>query len=168
MPRETIYVIQSSFTTGEISPEVANRVDLDKYQSALLNAENAYIRPYGAVYKRTGSLFCGYAKSASVKLIEFKSKANAGFLLEVGDKYIRIWKDGVFTGQEVTTPYAASELSKLRTAQSADIMYIASGTHPVMQLKHYADNDWRFEEMEISRPYFDATAQVENYVADET
>ena len=49
MQRETIYHIQSSFATGEISPEVANRIDLDKYAAALLTAENAYIRPYGAV-----------------------------------------------------------------------------------------------------------------------
>lgn len=52
MQKETIYHIQSSFATGEISPEVANRIDLDKYAAALLTAENAYIRPYGAVYKR--------------------------------------------------------------------------------------------------------------------
>ena len=36
MQRETIYHIQSSFATGEISPEVANRIDLDKYAAALL------------------------------------------------------------------------------------------------------------------------------------
>lgn len=168
MPRETIYAMQSSFTTGEISPEVANRVDLDKYQSALLNAENAYIRPYGAVYKRTGSLFCGYAKSAKVRLIEFKNKTNSGFLLEVGEKYIRIWKNGIFTGCEVITPYTTSDLPKLRTAQSADILYIASGKYPVMQLKHYADNDWRFEELELASQYFDETTEVDNYVADET
>lgn len=167
MPRETIYAMQSAFTTGEISPEVANRVDLEKYQSALLNAENAYIRPYGAVYKRTGSLFCGYAKSDKVRLIEFKNKANAGFLLEVGEKYIRIWKNGIFTGCEVITPYTKAELPKLRTAQSADILYIASGTHPVMQLKHYADNDWRFEEMELSSQYFDETVRIDNGVAEE-
>ena len=167
MPKETMYIMQSSFATGEISPEVASRIDLDKYQSALLNAENAYIRPYGAVYKRTGSLFCGYAKSDKVRLIEFKNKANSGFLLEVGEKYIRIWKNGIFTGCEVITPYTKDELPKLRTAQSADILYIASGTHPVMQLKHYADNDWRFEEMELASQYFDETAIVDNSTADE-
>ena len=48
--RETVYMIQPAFTTGEVSPEVASRIDLNQYTSALLNAKNAYIRPYGPVY----------------------------------------------------------------------------------------------------------------------
>ena len=99
--RETIYLMQSSFATGEVSPEVASRIDMEKYQAALLQAENCYIRPYGAVYKRPGSIYCGMAKKNKVRLIEFKSTVNHAFLLEVGEGYIRIWKDGKFTNQEI-------------------------------------------------------------------
>ncbi len=155
MADEKIYLMQPSFTGGEISPEVANRIDLDKYQQALLNAENAYIRPYGAVYKRTGSEYCGQTKDGNVLLMEFQAAANAAFLLEVGEKYIRIWKEGTYTGIQVATPYTWAEVPTLRTCQSADIMYIASGTHPVMKLCHYSDTDWRLEEMTIDKPYFD-------------
>lgn len=166
--RETIYLMQSSFATGEVSPEVASRIDMEKYQAALLQAENCYIRPYGAVYKRPGSIYCGMAKKNKVRLIEFKSTVNHAFLLEVGEGYIRIWKDGKFTNQEIVTPYKESELPKLRTCQSADIMYIASGTHPVMQLKHYSDTDWRFEEMVMNSQYFDESLAVDTRVSDET
>ena len=166
--KETIYLMQSSFATGEVSPEVASRIDMEKYQAALLQAENCYIRPYGAVYKRPGSIYCGMAKKNKVRLIEFKSTVNHAFLLEVGEGYIRIWKDGKFTNQEIVTPYQESELPKLRTCQSADIMYIASGTHPVMQLKHYSDTDWRFEEMVMNSQYFDESLTVSNNVVDET
>ena len=164
MADEKIYLIQPSFTGGEISPEVANRIDLDKYQSALLNAENAYIRPYGAVYKRTGSVFCGTAKAENVLLMEFRAAADNAFMLELGAGYIRIWKDGEYTGQEIPTEYTEEELPILRTCQSADIMYIASGTHPVMKLCHYSDTDWRLEEMTIDHPYFDISlmSSVEN------
>lgn len=165
--RETIYLMQTSFATGEVSPEVASRIDMEKYQAALLQAENCYIRPYGAVYKRPGSIYCGMAKKNKVRLIEFKSTVNHAFLLEVGEGYIRIWKDGKFTNQEIETPYKESELPKLRTCQSADIMYIASGTHPVMQLKHYSDTDWRFEEMVMNSQYFDESLTVSNNVVDE-
>ena len=48
--KEQYYDLQPSFNSGEISPDVANRTDLDKYKSALLTARNAYVRPYGAVY----------------------------------------------------------------------------------------------------------------------
>lgn len=166
--KETIYLMQSSFATGEVSPEVASRIDMEKYQAALLQAENCYIRPYGAVYKRPGSIYCGMAKKNKVRLIEFKSTVNHAFLLEVGEGYIRIWKDGKFTNQEIETPYKESELPKLCTCQSADIMYIASGTHPVMQLKHYSDTDWRFEEMVMNSQYFDESLSVSNNVVDKT
>lgn len=166
--KETIYLMQSSFATGEVSPEVASRIDMEKYQAALLQAENCYIRPYGAVYKRPGSIYCGMAKKNKVRLIEFKSTVNHAFLLEVGEGYIRIWKDGKFTNQEIKTPYKESELPKLCTCQSADIMYIASGTHPVMQLKHYSDTDWRFEEMVMNSQYFDESLTVSNNVVDKT
>ena len=46
------YSIQPAFTGGEISVDVASRIDLDKYQVALLQAENAIVRPYWAVRKR--------------------------------------------------------------------------------------------------------------------
>ena len=36
MARETIYMVQPSFGAGELAPEVASRIDLDKYQNALL------------------------------------------------------------------------------------------------------------------------------------
>lgn len=166
--KETIYLMQSSFATGEVSPEVASRIDMEKYQAALLQAENCYIRPYGAVYKRPGSIYCGMAKKNKVRLIEFKSTVNHAFLLEIGEGYIRIWKDGKFINQEIVTPYQESEIPKLRTCQSADIMYIASGTHPVMQLKHYSDTDWRFEEMVMNSQYFDESLSVSNNVVDET
>lgn len=166
--RETTYLIQPSFASGEVSPEVASRVDMEKYSAALLQAENCYIRPYGAVYKRPGSLYCGMAKKDKVRLIEFRSSASHGFLLEVGDGYIRIWKDGVFTNQEIQTDYTESDLSKLRTCQSADIMYIASGDHPVMQLKHYSDTDWRLEEMEMNCQYFDDSLTVDNKASGES
>ena len=39
------YTLQPAFTGGEISSDVASRIDLDKYQVALLQAENAIVRP---------------------------------------------------------------------------------------------------------------------------
>lgn len=57
MPDGRIYILQPSFATGEISPDVASRVDLDKYQSALLQAKNVFIRPYGSAYRRPGTEF---------------------------------------------------------------------------------------------------------------
>lgn len=154
MSPETMYVMQASFTAGEVSPEVANRTDIDKYGSALINAENCYIRPYGSVIRRGGSLYCGEAKYPDKRCI--LRPFGTGYLLEFGEKYVRMWKDGAYLGQECVTPYTEDDLDRLRFAQSADVLFIASGTHPVMTLSRYADEDWRFGEFEITDMYYDA------------
>lgn len=156
MAKETMYVIQPSFAGGEISREVASRIDFDKYQNALLSATNCYIRPYGSVYRRGGSLYVGSAKYADkATILQAFHETDGDVLLEIGDRYIRIWRDDVYTGIELETPYVEEDLAHLRFCQSADVMYITSGTHPVMTLSRYGELDFRLSEMKITRPYFD-------------
>ncbi len=160
--KEQYYDYQQAFNGGEISPEVANRTDLDKYKSALVKAQNCYIRPYGAVYKRPGTLFINETKYANKETIitEFSS-INGGYLLELGDKYIRVYKGDTFLGVEIETPYMAEDLAHLRFAQSADSMYIASGKYPVKILQRYGDNNWKFFNFDMDSPYFDISNTIE-------
>ena len=110
------YVIQPSFSGGEISEDVASRVDLEKYQMALLSAENALIRPYGAVKKRPGTLFCGAAKydDKKARLVRFDFSVDIAYLLEFGDYYMRVWRNGTYLGVEIETPFPETALHKLR------------------------------------------------------
>lgn len=161
----SIYVIQPAFTTGEISPAVGSRVDLDQYKSALLNAENTVIRPYGGCYRRQGSKYIGELKSSTQDaiLVSFYNSETDAYLLEVGVQYIRIWKDGAYTGIEISTPY--SNPKGLQFSQSGDVMYICSGQYPVKLLRHKQDG-WDLIDMEITEPYYDAIldAVVDNKV----
>lgn len=101
-----MYISQLAFTTGEISPDVSRRFDLDQFKSALLLAENAVIRPYGAVARRQGSEYIGHVKNKdkSTRLFEFTAEKNKSFLLEIGEQYIRVWRNGIYTGIELETP----------------------------------------------------------------
>ena len=161
----SIYVIQPAFTTGEISPAVGSRVDLDQYKSALLNAENTVIRPYGGCYRRQGSKYIGELKSSTQDaiLVSFYNSETDAYLLEVGVQYIRIWKDGAYTGIEISTPY--SNPKGLQFSQSGDVMYICSGQYPVKLLRHKQDG-WDLIDMKITEPYYDAMldAVVDNKV----
>lgn len=56
------YLLQPAFTGGEISAEVANRVDLDKYQLAVLQAYNCLIKPHGPIYRRPGMKYMARTK----------------------------------------------------------------------------------------------------------
>lgn len=92
------YSIQPAFTGGEISADVASRIDLDKYQVALLQAENAIVRPYGAVRKRPGMIYCGQTKYQDKKsmLVKFNFTVTVSYMLEIGHKYMRIWRNGQY------------------------------------------------------------------------
>lgn len=151
-------ILQCSFNTGEISPDVANRVDMDKYKYALLRAKNVMVRPFGGAYKRSGMMYCVQTKNNGPAItVPFASGNGFDYLLEVGDRYIRVHKNGAWLGVEVATPYTPDIFSKLRFTQSADIMYITSGEYPVKELARYSERDWRFRDFEIDVPYFDDT-----------
>lgn len=153
-----MYIAQQAFTTGEISPEVLARSELDKYQYALKQASNVYIRPYGAVYRRSGTVYhnaCKYADKKAI-LVEFNFSVELSYMLEIGEGYIRVHKNGEYLNVELATPYTEADLPKLRFAQSADVMYITSGNYPVKTLSRYAEDDWRFDDFEITEMYYDA------------
>lgn len=156
-----IYLIQPSFAAGEISPYVANRVDLDKYKSALLTAQNLVIRPFGGCYRRQGSEFIGKVKydDKPTALVAFNAGIDDAYLLEVGYQYIRIWEDGKYTGTELSTPY--NNVDNLQFTQSADTMFICSGDYPIQCLQRTAIG-WTFKEYEITEPYYDSAVQAVN------
>lgn len=159
------YLLQPAFTGGEISAEVANRVDLDKYQFAVLQAYNCLIKPHGPIYRRPGMKYMArtkYSDKACI-LVPFNGADSTDYLLEISEKYIRVHKNGLYINIEVMTPYTADMLQDLRFVQSADTMFIASGKYPVKQLARYSDTDWRFADFEITDMYFDESTLLENY-----
>lgn len=162
-----MYISQLAFTTGEISPDVSRRFDLDQFKSALLLAENAVIRPYGAVARRQGSEYIGQVKNKdkSTRLFEFTAEKNKSFLLEIGERYIRVWRNGIYTGIELETPFESDVVDKLNCIQSGDVMFICSGKYPVKTLSRYSDTDWRFDTYKLSeQPYGEVNIDKESTV----
>lgn len=159
------YALQAAFTGGEISEDVASRVDIEKYQLSLLKAENVIIKPYGGLSKRPGMKFVGYAKYSDKQavLIRFNKNSDFAYLLEFGEKYIRIWDGDTYTNIELVTPYAENDLKYLRTTQSADTMFICSRKYPVQVLKNNEVGNWSMEPFNEDYPYFDQSLGIPLY-----
>ena len=154
-----LYMLQPSFAAGEISPDVASRIDLDKYQSALLQAENVFIRPYGSAYRRPGTEHMADIAGGNVRLKEFAVDADESYLLVFRENYIYVYKDDVLKAT-ISSPFTENELHKLRFAQSADVMFIASGTHPVQVLTRHGDTSWTMADFIPEPGYFDPTTMA--------
>lgn len=127
-------VQQLSFTSGVWSPALYSRTDLKQYSSALRELENMFVHPHGGVSNRAGTQFIVEVKDSTkeTRLIPFQFSVVQSYVLEFGDLYFRIIKDGgqVESGGspvEVATPWVEADLSLLKFIQSADVLYV---THP--------------------------------------
>lgn len=142
----------ASFNGGEFSPDVSGRVDIDKYYSGCLVAQNMVLLPSGAARAMPGSYYVATGKTLGkkVRMIEFAFSTIQTYMLEFGDGYIRFYKDkgiiettpGSGTPYEITSPYLEADLPQIIFRQSADVMYIVHPTYPPMTLTRTAHTSW--------------------------
>jgi hypothetical protein len=85
-----------SFSGGEITNELAGRVDLAKWQTGLALCRNFITLPHGPATRRTGLEFINEAKDSThrVRGIPFAFSATQTAVLEFGHQYIRFHIDG--------------------------------------------------------------------------
>lgn len=91
-----ISVPQNSFTGGEWAPSLWARSDLQKYPTAVKRIENCIIHPHGGASNRAGTYFVGETKFSDKdsRLIPFQFSTVQSYMLEFGDQYMRVFKDG--------------------------------------------------------------------------
>jgi hypothetical protein len=128
------------------------------------------VHPHGGATRRAGTEFISEVKDSTknVRLIPFEFNVEQAYVLEFGDEVFRIYRNGgiVVDGSddivEVTTPYAHTELSELKFAQSADIMFIVHPNHPPQQITRTDHDAWTVTEVDFRRgplldPVFDGS-----------
>lgn len=164
-----IYPAKTSFNSGEVSPSIWARTDIDKNKSSLRTARNFIVHSQGGASNRCGwenIHSTKYANSLSISQ-EFIFNQTQAYTLEFGHYYVRFYTDGAQItngGQayEIATPYAVSDLLLLRFESSADVIVI---THPSIQqrtLTRFGTTSWVLDVID----YEDGPFMVEN--TDET
>jgi len=86
-----------SFSGGEISPEMFGRIDSDKYQTGAAKMLNMLAKPNGVAKNRPGFEYVASTKNPAVKsrLIKFLYSVGDALVVELGNNYIRFFKDGL-------------------------------------------------------------------------
>lgn len=140
---------QPSFTGGEVAPSLYARTDLAKYATSLRTCRNFFVMPHGGVATRPGlELVCEVKTSSKrVRLIPFQFNTTQAYVLEFGDQYMRVIKDGgrVTSGgspYEISTPYVEADLDRLAFTQSADTMYLVHPSYAPRKLTRTAHDSW--------------------------
>jgi hypothetical protein len=86
--------MQTSFNSGEWSPALNARVDIQKYHSGAALLRNFFVDYRGGATTRPGTRFIQQAKSNSVRLIPFQASFAVTYMLEFGPGYIRFFNNG--------------------------------------------------------------------------
>lgn len=141
--------IQPSFAAGELAPSLYARVDLARYQTGLRLCSNFFVMPYGGVKNRPGTVFVNETKGSGVaRLIPFQFNDEQTYVLEFGNLYMRVYKDGGIIESspgvpyEIATPFTATQLFDLNYTQSADVMTIVHPSHAPRQLSRLGHTNW--------------------------
>lgn len=87
---------QTSFSAGEIAPDLYGGVDHDFYPIGLRTCRNFILQKYGGASNRPGSLLVSEAKDSSkkVRLIPFAFNELQTYALEFGNQTMRVVKNG--------------------------------------------------------------------------
>ena len=160
--------IQNNFNSGELTPLLHARNDLQAYANGLDTCLNVIPRIQGCASRRSGTYFVKSTKSPEKvsMIIPFIFNNDKAFILEFGDLYIRFYKDRQAfisgTHYEIVSPYADTDLFddkgtfRISFAQSADVIYMTHRDFPPKKLKHLADNNWTISNVATTWGVFDS------------
>jgi len=130
-------VAQASFNSGEWSPNLYARVDLQKYHSGAALLENFYIDYRGGASTRPGTRYIlqAYKSATAVRLIPFQASFSVGYVLEFGDHYIRFYYQGSPIVETAINITAASQANPcVLTIPGTPIQPTTGFTYPVLRV----------------------------------
>ena len=84
---------QLSFNSGQLSPKIKWRFDLDKRTMGAEELENVIIKHTGMAFKRPGTEFVDDSNSIdTVRLIPFEFSKDDAYVIEFGHEYISFFR----------------------------------------------------------------------------
>lgn len=158
------------FNAGELSPRLQGFVGLNKYAAGFRTLENWIPLAQGPIVRRPGTRYVAEVKNSAVRtsLIPFEFSTVQAYLLELGDQYLRVYKDKgriedpPGTPYEIAAPWTQADLydadNRLRVkfAQSADVMYLVHPDYAPRKLSRTGHTAWTLTVVDlIDGPYLD-------------
>jgi hypothetical protein len=102
---------QVSFTSGEISPSLAMRVDLARYATALRTCRNFFVRPTGGVSNRAGFEYVATLDATSNSLlVPFVFSTEQAYMLVFQEELIQVYADGAFV-PSISAPLTITDVT---------------------------------------------------------
>ena len=157
--------ILTNFTSGELSPRLNGRIDMDKYYNGASLINNFQVLMHGGLVKRPGTRFIREIKTSTgsnsgARLVPFVFSKTQAYILEFGHNYLRFYKDeGIIvssgtTPYEISTTYTAAQIDGIEFVQSADVLYLVHESHPPRKLSRTGHTAWTISDVDfVDGPY---------------
>lgn len=116
----TFPTILPGFSSGELSPGLWGRVDLDQFHTGASTLRNMFVNYRGGASSRAGTKFCGICLQNVLnpdippRLIPFQFSNTQGYALEFGEEYMRVLTEGGYVleaGKSITAATATTPLT---------------------------------------------------------
>lgn len=155
-------MLQTNFTAGEISPRAYGRVDVQRYMNGAESLLNCISNIHGGAERRPGTVIEGEARYADRQciLIPFVYSTSEAYVIELGDRYMRVYRAGggqITAGgavYEISTPYPHQILHQIDYTQGVDTMFLMHEDYPVHQLRRLAEDVWQVRATEFTTEPF--------------
>lgn len=148
----------NTFTSGELSPRLVGRDDLDQYRRAARRLRNFIVQPQGGVTRRPGTWFVSAVHSHAYKsrLIPFRFSTDIAYVVELSHQVARFYVNGGLLrdgGNPVTvaTPYAHTDLDAIQYAQEADVLYLVHPNYPPYKLSRVTPTSFTMAPVQFSK-----------------
>lgn len=141
--------IMNTWTRGELTPYLDGRTDIQQYYNGAKTIENFFILPHGGLKRRPGTYYVAETETMTEasRLIPFQFSTTQAYIIEVGDQYMRFYKDRgqILDGAspyELATPYLEADIFDLQFVQDADTMYIVHPSYKPRKLTRTGHTSW--------------------------
>jgi hypothetical protein len=116
---------QTSFTSGEVAPQIDARIEISRYYSGARLARNVLMRPTGGLKRRPGMrhrLDLGF--NDGIRLIEFAFNVEQTYCFVITNGEFRVFRsDGVFLASGAA-PYSGAQAPQVNSTQSGDTLLL--------------------------------------------
>jgi hypothetical protein len=135
---------QTSFASGEWSPKLQSRVDIQKYHAGAALLRNFFVDySGGGASTRQGTAFIAQAGANGARLIPFQPSTTLSYVLEFGQNYIRFYSNGaqILSGglpYQISSPYATADLFPNPTTGNPGLKFVQDVTSLIICHPNYA------------------------------
>ncbi|NCB43095.1 MAG: hypothetical protein EOM59_10810 [Clostridia bacterium] len=124
--------IKPAFSSGELSPSMYPRVDLNRYSTGLRRCKNFFIHPHGGASNRSGTKYVATTKYPTKlsRVVKFVFSSTQAYTLEFGEEYVRFYQDHAQLALSTATAWAtATDYEVGDYVTQTDVIYYCLTAH---------------------------------------